>query len=156
VAKLFNIVQPDRAYFGQKDFQQAVILRRMTRDLNFPIQIIVGPTVRETDGLARSSRNVYLDAEERRQAPALYAALRSAAERIACEAPPAEEVLADIRAHLAEHAPAGEIDYVAAVDPQTLRPREQAVPPVALAVAVKFRGARLIDNILLDSTGKIS
>src|SRR5690606_7721853 len=101
VAKLFNAVGPDLAFFGQKDAQQAIVIRRMTRDLEFPVEIVVCPTVREPDGLARSSRNVYLDADERRRATALNAALKTVSER-AYDGQPTADALAAARKVLAE------------------------------------------------------
>jgi len=151
VAKLFNIVGPCKAFFGQKDFQQAVIIRRMVADLNFPVDIVTCPIVRECDGLAASTRNQYLSPEDRGQAAALNAALRLAAERIRRPHPPAAEVIALIRRHLAAAAPGGEIEYVQIVDPLTLRDVEVTEGAVLVALAVKFAGARLIDNILVDS-----
>jgi len=153
VAKLFNIVQPDRAYFGAKDYQQAVILRRMAADLNFPVRIKVCPTVREADGLAMSSRNAYLDADQRNQAVALIESLRLAEGMIRCSRPPAREVIAAVRSHIAGRAPAGEIDYVQAVDPVTLQDVATTDRPVLLAVAVRIGKARLIDNMLVDAGG---
>ena len=153
VAKLFNIVQPDKAYFGAKDFQQATIIRRMTTDLDFPVKVVVCPTVRERDGLAMSSRNAYLTPAERRQAPALYAALRTAAEMIRASRPPAEEVKAAVRACLADRAPDGAIDYVEVVDPNELTDASNTNVPVLVALAVKFGQARLIDNIIVDGPG---
>jgi len=149
VAKLFNIVQPDKAYFGAKDFQQAVIIRRMVRDLNFPVDIVVCPTVREASGLALSSRNDYLSAPQRRQAAALSEALRVGEELIRREHPPASRVVAAVRAYLAEHAPDGVIDYVQVVDPEDLRDVENTEQAVLIALAVRFGEARLIDNLLV-------
>ena len=151
VAKLFNIVLPDLAFFGAKDYQQATILRRMTADLNFPIEIVVCPTVREADGLAMSSRNVYLSPDERRQAPALQQALRAAADLIRAKHPPVGDVLAAIRARLAAAAPLGAEDYIHVVDPDELAAVETTDRPVVIALAVRFGKARLIDNILVDA-----
>jgi pantoate--beta-alanine ligase len=150
VAKLFNAVGPDKAYFGQKDAQQAAVIRRMTRDLDFPIQIVVCPTVREADGLAMSSRNAYLSADQRRQAVALSEALALARDLIAREHPAASAVVAAMRAHLARRAPDGRIDYVAVVDPQELSDVAGTDRPVLVALAVKFGRARLIDNVLVE------
>ena len=151
VAKLFNIVQPDRAFFGAKDFQQATIIRRMTADLNFPIEIVVCPTVREPDGLAMSSRNAYLSDDHRRQAPALYQSLKLARDLILRKHPSAGEVVAAMREHLAVAAPAGEVDYLEIVDPVTLCSVEKTDNPVVIALAVKLGGTRLIDNISVDA-----
>jgi pantoate--beta-alanine ligase len=156
VAKLLNIVQPDLVFFGAKDFQQSVIVRRMVADLNVPAEVVVCPTVREADGLAVSSRNAYLTPAERPQAPALYGALRLAAERIAASHPPAPAVAAAVREHLAARAPDGEIDYVEIVEPATLRPVETTDAAVLIALAVRFGRARLIDNILVDAPARRS
>ncbi len=150
VAKLFNIVQPDVAYFGAKDFQQATILRRMAEDLNFPLEIEVCPTVREPDGLAMSSRNVYLTPEQRREAPALRRSLQMAAGLITGKRPLAGEVVEAILAYLADRAPGGVVDYVEIVEPLGLSPVERTDGKVLVALAVRFGRARLIDNILVD------
>jgi pantoate--beta-alanine ligase len=150
VAKLFNIVQPDVAYFGAKDFQQAAIIRRMADDLNFPLAIEICPTVREPDGLAMSSRNAYLTPDERREAPALWQSLKMAADLVAGRHPPASEVVAAILAYLAARAPDGVVDYVEIVDPRELSPVEKTDGNVLIALAVRFGRARLIDNILVD------
>jgi len=148
-AKLFNIVQPDRAYFGAKDYQQAKVNERMVADPHIPLEIIVCPTVREPDGLATSSRNAYLDADQRRQATALYGALK-VAERMICEShPPAGEVIEAMRTHIATGAPTGEIDYVRIVDPETLRDVQTTDRAVLVALAVKIGPARLIDNLVV-------
>ena len=160
VAKLFNIVAPDKAFFGAKDFQQAVIVRRMARELNFAVEIVVCPTIREPDGLAMSSRNAYLTADERRQAAALHESLRMAAEMIADRHPPAGHVLGAMRELLCVRAPAGAIDYLEIVDPNELRSVESTDGPVLIALAVRFDKAhhrrfgkaRLIDNILVDGS----
>ncbi|MBN1555237.1 MAG: pantoate--beta-alanine ligase [Phycisphaerae bacterium] len=146
VTKLFNITQPDKAYFGAKDYQQVTILRQMTADLNLPVEIITCPIVREADGLAMSSRNAYLSAEERRQAPTLYAALQEAQKLVEQSHPSAEEVIQRIRDKITTDAPLGEIDYVQLVDPDTLGDVESTDRPVQAVLAVKFGGARLIDN----------
>lgn len=153
VAKLFQIVAPHTAYFGEKDAQQLRILRRMTRDLHFDVTLVGCRTVRAEDGLALSSRNAYLSPEERRAAPVLYRALRAASGRArAGERDPAR-LVETARATLAEE-PLGRIDYVEAVDDETLGPVEVLDRPVLLAVAVFFGRARLIDNIVIrpDST----
>jgi len=150
VAKLLNIVGPDRAYFGAKDRQQAVIVRRMAEDLNFPVAVVVCPTVREADGLAMSSRNRYLTGAQRVEAAALYGALQRAEGLIRREHPPAETVIEAIREHLAAHAPTGVVDYVEIVDPRELSDVQRTDRPVLIALAVGFGRARLIDNILVD------
>lgn len=151
VSKLFNIVQPDVAYFGAKDFQQATILRRMAEDLNFPVAIELAPTVREADGLAMSSRNAYLSAEQRRQAPALWRSLQMAAKMAVEKRPLAADVVEAIEADLAEHAPDGVVDYIEVVDPEDLSPVESTNGRLLIALAVRFGRARLIDNVLVDS-----
>jgi len=153
VAKLLNIVQPDRAMFGAKDYQQATILRRMVADLNVPVEIVVSPIVRDADGLAMSSRNANLSAAERAQAPALHESLRLAERMIRESAPPAGDVIAAMQQHLAERAPDGEIDYLQIVDPDDLSDVETTDRPVVVALAVKFARARLIDNVRVDAPG---
>ena len=148
VAKLFTILQPDVAMFGEKDFQQLAIMRRMVRDLNFPVEIAGVPTVRESDGLALSSRNQYLSAEERAQAPALHKGLVAAAD-LAGQGERSSRVLIDHVHGLVRQAPLARIDYVELVDRETLQPVEQAAPGSLLALAVFFGQTRLIDNIQL-------
>ncbi|HET8954026.1 MAG TPA: pantoate--beta-alanine ligase [Solirubrobacterales bacterium] len=147
VAKLFNLVGPDVAYFGQKDAQQAVVIRRMVRDLDFPVRIQVMPTVREADGLAMSSRNAYLEPSDRVRATALSRAL-AAAERGARSGSLAE----GLDAARAELAAAGvEPEYLEARDAETLEPVERLGDrPVLVAVAARVGSARLIDNVLID------
>ncbi len=156
VAKLFHIAMPDAAYFGQKDAQQAAVIRRMVRDLDFPLEVRVCPIVREGDGLALSSRNRYLSAQERAQAPALHEALQTAAARARGGVRSAEQLAGAIRDTLAERAPLGELDYVAVVAPDTLEPVEAVAAPVLLAVAVRFASARLIDNLRVDPDAPVS
>jgi len=150
VAKLLHIVEPDAAFFGAKDFQQATILRRMAEDLNVPTEIVVCPTVREADGLALSSRNAYLTPDERRQAPALRRSLEKAAEVIRRDRPSAGGVCETIIAFLRAEAPSGVVDYVEIVDPEALSPVENTNDAVLIALAVRFGRARLIDNIVVD------
>ena len=145
VAKLFNILSPDVAVFGEKDYQQLAIIRRMVRDLNYKIDIIGVPTVREDDGLAFSSRNQYLNAEERKQATVLRKALLVAQ---GAGNKSAKEIVDLVREHIAQ-APLARIDYVALVDAETLQPLEKVQPNSLLALAVFFGKTRLIDNILL-------
>ncbi|MHC4985173.1 MAG: pantoate--beta-alanine ligase [Planctomycetota bacterium] len=151
VAKLFNICPAQKAYFGAKDYQQSAVIRRMVADLNIPIEIVVCPTVREADGVAMSSRNAYLSPAERTQAAALHGSLQMAAEMIRTSRPPAADVIAAIREHLATHAPAGQIDYIQIVNPQTLADVEHTDQPLVLALAVRFGKARLIDNLSVDA-----
>jgi pantoate--beta-alanine ligase len=145
VAKLFNILSPDAALFGQKDFQQLVIVRRMVRDLNFKTEIIAVPTMREEDGLACSSRNQYLNIEERKQAPVLHRALLAAAD---AGNKSAREIV-DLVSKVIDEAPLARIDYVEVADSETLQPLETVRPNSLLALAVSFGKTRLIDNIRL-------
>lgn len=154
VCKLFNIVQPTKSYFGQKDAQQTVVVRQMVRDLNLPVEIVIVPTVREPDGLALSSRNVYLNAEQRAAAPVLYRALRTAAERYAAGERDAETLRAVMRSVLAGE-PLARPDYVSVAHPLTLRELDWIVADGALlSLAVRFDQVRLIDNWLLEGEGK--
>jgi len=122
----------------------------MTKDLNFPVRITVCPIVREADGLAMSSRNAYLTPDQRKQAVALSASLAAAAEMIRKSHPPAREVIRSIETQLASAAPAGKIDYVQIVDPESLTDVEDTDRPVLVALAVRIGKARLIDNVLID------
>ncbi len=146
VAKLFNILQPDAAVFGEKDFQQLAIIRRMVHDLNYKIDIVAVPTVREVDGLACSSRNAYLNPEERRQASVLRKALLAAKDS---GKKTAKEIVGFAR-KIIDAAPLAQIDYVDLVDAETLQPIEFVKPNSLLALAVCFGKTRLIDNILLE------
>ncbi len=148
VTKLFGVVQPDHAYFGQKDAQQAFVIRRMTRDLDLGVDIVVCPTVREADGLAMSSRNVYLTPEQRVQAPTLRRALLAAEEMVAAGERRAAAILARVEEVLAE-ATLGRIDYVEIVDTDLLQGVEAVDRESLLALAVFFGTTRLIDNTLL-------
>jgi pantoate--beta-alanine ligase len=148
VAKLFNILSPDAAVFGEKDFQQLAIIRRMVRDLNFNIEIIGVPTVREKDGLACSSRNQYLSEEERAQAPILRKALVAAAEQAKAGEKSAKTIIGAACKTIGE-APGARIDYVELVDAENLQPRDMVEPNSLLALAVFLGKTRLIDNILL-------
>ena len=148
VAKLFNLVLPDVSVFGQKDFQQAAIIRRMAGNLNFPVQIIVAPTRREPDGLAMSSRNKYLDAEQRAQAVILFHALQAAKQAVAKKAVPALRLKKDL-ADFITAAPLARLDYVEFFDPETLQPVAQVKRGAHMALAVYFGKTRLIDNAKL-------
>ena len=148
VAKLFNLFAPQAAVFGEKDYQQLAIIRRMVRDLNFDIEIIGAPTVREADGLAASSRNQYLNAAEREQAPLLRAALLDAAETLRDGKTLAHEVVEAARAKLSA-ATLARIDYLEVVDADTLQPQEMAGANSLLAAAIYFGNTRLIDNLRL-------
>ena len=151
VLKLFNLVQPDVAFFGQKDAQQARLMQQMVRDLNVPVEVCVCPIMREPDGLALSSRNEYLDAQERQQATVLHRALQEARRRIE-EGERDGEVLRRILAQRVASATGAVLDYVAVVDADSLAPvvRLSAGRSVLLALAVKFGGTRLIDNELIQ------
>jgi pantoate--beta-alanine ligase len=148
VAKLFNIVLPDVAVFGQKDFQQAAVIQRMVADLNFPVHIIVAPTLRERDGLAMSSRNKYLDAEQRPQATILFHALQAAKAAVKLKSVSAARMRADIHEFLTA-APLARLDYVEFFDPETLEPVAQVKRGTQMALAVYFGKTRLIDNTAL-------
>src|SRR5689334_4089002 len=149
VTKLFSMVQPHRAYFGQKDGQQSVVVRRFTRDLGLPVEIIVCPTVREPDGLALSSRNRYLTPEERQQAPALHAALQSAANAVASGEQSADKLRSLMLEALAP-ATLGKPDYVSIADADSLEELTVLNRPALASLAVKFPSARLIDCQPLD------
>jgi pantoate--beta-alanine ligase len=146
VAKLLNIVAPQVAYFGQKDAQQALVIKRLVCDLDFPVAIEVCPTVREDDGLARSSRNAYLSAAERERAAGLSRALQRAAALIAAGERDGQAAVAAARTELRRH----QIDpeYLEIVDPETLVPVAQIDAPVLVAVAARIGRARLIDNVI--------
>lgn len=150
VTKLFNAVQPQKAYFGQKDAQQAVVIRQMVRDLNFPIEIIVCPTVRETDGLAMSSRNAYLNSQERRAASVLFTALSKASEAFhSGELEP--ESLRKIMSDTIKREPLARLQYVSCADADTLQELQTAVDKRALlSMAVYIGETRLIDNIAIE------
>ena len=148
VAKLFNILAPDAAVFGEKDFQQLAIIRRMVRDLNFQIEIIGAPTVRESDGLACSSRNRYLSETEREQASVLREALVAGA-RLAAEGERSAAAISDAACKIIGTAPLARVDYLELVNAETLQPIETIGPNSLIAVAAFFGQTRLIDNILL-------
>lgn len=147
VAKLFNLALPDVAVFGQKDYQQAAIIKRMVRDLNFPIEIVVAPIVREADGLAKSSRNVYLSAEERQNALGLSRALALAAVEVA-KGPCESQALRQKMVRLLEQS-ALRVDYVELVDAEQLTPVAEAVPGTVALIAAFCGKTRLIDNRIL-------
>jgi pantoate--beta-alanine ligase len=147
VSKLFNIVGPCHAYFGEKDFQQLAVVRRMAADLSCPVRIVGCPTVREPNGLARSSRNRYLTADERERASVIHRALRSGADRIAEGERSVESVCAAMSWTLGSEPLVTSVDYVACVDPLTLREPDVIDAPVRLLVAVRVGSARLIDNL---------
>lgn len=148
VAKLFNIVKPHRAYFGRKDYQQSVVVRRLVADLNMDIEIVLLPTVREADGLAMSSRNVRLTPQQRQAASVLHRSLSRAEERVRVGERSAKAILEEVRA-LIEGEPLARIDYVALCHPDTLQPLDRIEGPMLLALAVRFGGTRLIDNCII-------
>jgi pantoate--beta-alanine ligase len=148
VAKLFHLVLPHLAVFGQKDFQQAAIIRRMVADLNFPVQLVVAPTHREPDGLAMSSRNQFLDAAQRKQAVVLFQALQRAQSAVAKRSVSAVRLKEELREFIAT-VPLARIDYVEFFDPETLEPVRQVKPGAHMALAVFFGKTRLIDNARL-------
>lgn len=152
VAKLFNILDPDAAYFGEKDAQQALVLRKMVVDLDFPIAMRFCPTVREADGLALSSRNAYLSADERERALCLSRGLEAGRRMIAEGRTEAAAIAAAMR-RIIEAAEPEKIDYIEIVDPHTLGPVARVAGPVLMATAVRIGSTRLIDNILVDSQG---
>ena len=147
-AKLFNIVLPDVAYFGQKDAQQAIIIKRMVRDLNFPLKIKVLPIVREKDGLALSSRNVYLSSEERKEATVLYRSLKIAEQMVKEGVKDSWKIKRRVRSMISRKETA-KIDYVEIVSLEDLEPVTVIDKPALLALAVWFGKARLIDNTIL-------
>jgi pantoate--beta-alanine ligase len=150
VAKLFNAVQPQRAYFGQKDAQQAVVIRRMAQDLNFPIEIVICPILREPDGLAMSSRNVYLNPEERRTAVVLsrgLAAVREAFQGGERDAARLREIVSAV----VNAEPLACLQYVSCVHPDTLEELDGPVERVLISLAVYFGKTRLIDNLILEA-----
>ncbi|MCI0405886.1 MAG: pantoate--beta-alanine ligase [candidate division Zixibacteria bacterium] len=149
VAKLFNACLPDAAYFGQKDYQQAALIRQMVADLNFPLKIVVCPTVRETSGLAASSRNSYLGESERREAAVLYQALLRGAEKWKAKFPP-EEVMRIVKDYIKSHSNL-EVEYVETSDPKTLLPAREAGRPAVISLAARSGKVRLIDNILVGA-----
>ncbi len=148
VAKLFHIVDPDCAVFGQKDAAQVAVLRRMVRDLNMPIDLVVAPIARDAEGLALSSRNAYLRPEERRQALVLYRALRRV-EELAGAGETNSERLRSAALYVLADEPAAGLDYLEIVDPDTLLPVSSVAQGVLVAVAANFGSTRLIDNALL-------
>ncbi|MDW7971928.1 MAG: pantoate--beta-alanine ligase [Thermodesulfovibrio sp.] len=149
VCKLFNIIRPVRAYFGQKDYQQSLIIKRMVEDLNFDIEIIVCPTVREQDGLAMSSRNTYLNEKERKAATIIYKALQEA-EKLLKEGYNPEDVNLKIYEILKSEPLVKEIQYAGVFDPFTLEEIKEKQDKYLVAVALKIGDTRLIDNIIVE------
>jgi pantoate--beta-alanine ligase len=148
VAKLFNIVQPDRAYFGQKDAQQLLVIKKMTADLDMGIEVIAVPTVREPDGLAMSSRNTYLNAEERKQAAVLYQALTLAQKLFASGEKDAKAIRRQMTA-LIKQQPLARIEYISIADAETLEELDKIKTPALVSMAVRFGKTRLIDNVVV-------
>lgn len=153
VTKLFGMVRPDVALFGQKDFQQAALVRRLIDDLNLGITLIVHPTVREQDGLAMSSRNVYLSAEQRAMAPVLYQSLQAGVAAIRKGVKDGARIQSRMTETLREHSDAA-IDYLAVCDPQTLEPLTAVSPQAVLLGAIRIGTVRLIDNVLASVPAK--
>lgn len=150
VAKLLNIASPTRAYFGQKDFQQTVVIRKMVKDLDFGVEIIVCPTVREHDGLAMSSRNLYLDAKQRKAATVLYRSLTAASDLLSSDRSSVEKVRALMNEILSGEPLVTQIDYASVYDPVTLAETGEVEDDVLLAVAARLGKVRLIDNMIVN------
>ena len=148
VAKLFDIIQPNRAYFGQKDAQQAIVIKKMVADLNMNLEIVTMPTVREPDGLAISTRNLYLNAEERQAATVLYKALTLAQELWSQGERDAERIRQEMRT-LIQKEPLATIDYVSIAEPERLEELDRVTPPALVSMAVKIGRTRLIDNVVV-------
>jgi pantoate ligase / CMP/dCMP kinase len=148
VTKLFNIVRPDRAYFGQKDAQQVAIIRRIVSDLNFPVEIVGCPTLRAESGLALSSRNQYLSATGRSQAAVIYRSLQQAQQLAAQGEPSHQHIFAAVKQELST-VPAFDLEYLELVDPQTLESIEIVAKPALLAIAGRIENTRLIDNVVI-------
>jgi pantoate--beta-alanine ligase len=148
VAKLFNIVQPDKAYFGQKDAQQLAVIKKMVAELNMNLEVIAVPTVREADGLAMSSRNIYLNPEERKQAAVLYQAL-TLAQKLFSQGEKDAKVIRQKMTALIQKQPLAEIDYISIANAETLDELDEIKPPALVSMAVKFGKTRLIDNVVV-------
>jgi pantoate--beta-alanine ligase len=148
VAKLFNIVQPDFAIFGQKDYQQLILIKRMVQDLNFPVEIISCPIVRESDGLAMSSRNSYLSPEERKAATILYKSIQYAEEKVEEGEDNLESIKKELKKLISKE-PLASIDYIETVNPTTLEPVEKLKGEAVLLLAIFIGKTRLIDNTIL-------
>ncbi len=149
-AKLFNIVQPTRAYFGQKDAQQVIVIKKMVTDLNMNLEIVVVPTVREPDGLAMSSRNTYLKPDERRAAVVLYRALKLAQKLWSQGEKDALRIRQAMTQLIQKEPLAEKIDYISIADAETLEELHEITPPALVSLAVKIGKPRLIDNIVLE------
>ena len=149
VTKLFNIIQPTNAYFGEKDAQQLAIIRKMVFDLNFPVNIIGVPIVRESDGLAKSSRNTYLSSEERKAATILYKAIQEGKQYINRGA--SADSIINVMTNIVNTEPLAKIDYISVVDAITMQPVQEITAPVLVAMAVYIGSTRLIDNFSFDA-----
>ncbi len=149
VAKFFNIVQPQHAYFGQKDAQQCVVVKKMAAELNMDLEVIICPTVREADGLAMSSRNVYLSTAERAQAPVLYQSLQKAREMWLAGERDSNRIRQAMTA-LIQQKPLGKIEYISIAGALSLNELEKADPPAVISMVVRFGKTRLLDNVLLE------
>jgi len=148
VARLFDLVQPDRAYFGQKDAQQLLVVKKMVADLNMKLEVVAVPTVREPDGLAMSSRNTYLSPEERKAAVVLYQAL-TLAQRLCSQGEKGAKAIRRQMAELIQKQPLAEIDYISIADAETLGELDRVKPPALVSLAVKIGRTRLIDNVVV-------
>lgn len=149
VAKFFNIIQPTNAYFGEKDTQQLAIIRKMVFDLNFPVNIIGVPIVRESDGLAKSSRNTYLSSEERKAATILYKAIQEGKQYINRGA--SADSIINVMTNIVNTEPLAKIDYISVVDAITMQPVQEITAPVLVAMAIYIGSTRLIDNFSFDA-----
>jgi pantoate--beta-alanine ligase len=149
-AKLFNIVAPDIAFFGQKDAQQAIVVKQMVADLNMPLKIVVCPTVRQADGLAVSSRNQYLTRQQKKNAPLIYKSLQKCQKLIEDGVADSKTIINQMRKIL-QQAPSIKIEYISIVDADTLQELKKITGKVLTAVAVKIGSTRLIDNIVVDA-----
>jgi pantoate--beta-alanine ligase len=148
VAKLFNIVQPDKAYFGQKDAQQLLVIKKMVADLNMNLEVVAVPTVREPDGLAMSSRNIYLNPEERKAAVVLYQAL-TLAQQLYSEGEKNAKTIRRQMTDLIQKQPLADIDYISIADAESLDELDKVRPPALVSLAVRIGRTRLIDNVVL-------
>lgn len=149
-AKLFNIVEPDVAYFGQKDAQQAIVIKRMVADLNSQVEIVVCPTVREPDGLAVSSRNKYLSEQQRKDATCIYKALKKCESLVEAGTTDSKTIIGEMK-QILNQVSSIEIEYISIVDAESLQELERIAGKALAAVAVKIGSARLIDNIIVDA-----
>ncbi|MED3941746.1 pantoate--beta-alanine ligase [Priestia megaterium] len=152
LTKLFHIVTPDRAYFGKKDAQQVAVVDGLIEDFNFPVELRAVDTVREADGLAKSSRNVYLADKEREEAPVLFKSLQSALQLLESGEKHVEIIKQTIRKEIEQHT-SGKVDYIEVYTYPELKPIKQAAGKIIIALAVQFSKARLIDNVIVDVQG---